>query len=378
MARRAYTLLELLVVVLIAALLIGIALPAFDAITSSSRRTLAESKLEVAMRGARDAAVASIGGGDAAAVFFWEPGQGIRIEICRQVGSIVDADQGDIADIRDVFAPLPGFESIQLPFGYGVRGFALASVFESTLPGSSRAYANGFYESLFGISGPQAQPGYWVYPETHAYPAMMPDDAGESRQTFMVRFSAGTGVVSRDPTLALVVDPVSDEDYADWASAVLVPSNIELIGETDDLELWARRVVSSLSADLIGADASEGLAERDGRRLVLGDDSPHTVLASPVGELALYLERELARAVGARGVNRDSGSVYLPGPDADGVAGLDDSVYDGDLPTLAVNASKWFEGRLVAADIGGRVPIDPTARLFTVNAYFADLVEITR
>ncbi|MGP1273023.1 MAG: type II secretion system protein [Phycisphaerales bacterium] len=366
-SRPGYTLLELLVVIVIASLLVGIAIPAVDAILSSSRRTLSESKLQQALYGARDAAAAAVGGGDAAAVFFFEPGAGVRIEVCRQIGSITDVAAGDTVQ-RDVFAPIPGFQPVQLPPGYGVRGFAVASLFQ-----------RGWYESIERVSGNTEQPGYWVFPETHSYPTQAgARQPGSVRQTFMVRFEAGTGVLSRDPTQAVVVAPVSDAVYENWESVRLRDANIDPILETDDLELWTRRVVSSTAGSLIGTDPTVPFEERDARRAVLGDLSPHSVLAAPVWELSLYIERDLARAVGARGVNRRTGTLYLPAGDTVVEPTLDDGVTTLALDEVGVLASKWLEGRLVPADVGGRSPAESTGRLFAVNAYFADLVEITR
>ncbi|MEM8757970.1 MAG: prepilin-type N-terminal cleavage/methylation domain-containing protein [Planctomycetota bacterium] len=368
--RRGYSLLELLVVVVIAALLIGIAIPAFSAIVSSSRRSLAESKLQQAMYAARDAAAASVGGGDAAAVFLWDPDVGVQAIICRQVGTISDETDGERVT-RDVFVPASGFEPLQLPPNYGVRGFAVTTVFE-----------NGWYESLEDATG---DPGYWVFPETHAYPVTGGSmEPGIARQTFMVRFNAGTGTLSRDSRQAVVIAPVADEDFANWAGPQLGMAGIDdTVLTTDDVELWTRRVVSSRAAALIG-DQSQPLQDRDLRGIVLGDRSPHSVLASSVGEVALYLDREFSGGIGAQGVNRRTGNVYLPAGPTVTEALVDGALFGGDAgeardPLEATRlGSRWIEGRLTEADLGGREPLEPTARIFAINPYFADLVEITR
>lgn len=365
-----YTLLELLVVIVIAALLVGIAIPAFRGILASSRRSLAESKLQQALYAARDAATSSIGGGDAAAVFFFEPGQGIRVLTCIEVGSLEDSirGQGDIAPggnagddarriDRDVFVPLSGFEPVQLPPGIGVRGFALGPQFLEI---------TNWYEALEDRRRPPLEPGYWVFPETAFYDENELD-AGDVRQTFMVRFTAGDGTLSRELRQALVIAPSTGNDPQ---------IQVEGISDTDDLELWARRFLSRA-----GADPSP----------VVGNQSVHSVLAGPVTELALYEERDLVQALGGRGLNQATGTVYKSAAEirqdsrVDGVAPtIDSRVFspDDETPPLgrprvfARNSSRWIEGREILP--GNRPQIDSTARVFAINAFFGDLVEITR
>lgn len=353
-----YTLLELLVVIVIASLLVGIAIPAFRSILSSSRRSLAESKLRQAMFSARDAASSSVGGGDAAAVFFFEPGRGIQIVTCVQIGTIQDGGQ-----TRDVFVPATGYEPAAIPQGLGVRGFALST---------ANVSADDWYETVpqitsggFGGTGNMTgEPGYWVFPETAFYDRLDQAD-GQDRQTYMVRFTAGSGGLSRDPRQALVLAPSTSAQATEYA--FLAGNDIPELSETDDLRLWGVRVL-----------ASSALTPAE-RASVFGNASANTVLAAPVTELAVYDERELARAVGARGVNRETSTLYLP-PTAAGVdePTLDATLYGGTTVQLARLASRWIEGRLVAADVGGRPPAEPTAQLYMLNAYFAELVEINR
>lgn len=355
-----YTLLELLVVIVIASLLVGIAIPAFRGILASSRRSLAESKLQQALYAARDAATASVGGGDAAAVFFFEPGRGIRVLTCIEVGSISDVVTGGISGSgtssrerrRDVFVPISGFEPVQLPSGIGVRGFALGSLF---------AGPSNWYETLESRSANRVppEPGYWVFPETPFYLASELD-GGETRQTFMVRFTAGEGNLSREASRSIVISPsTSGEDAVTDLSSVA--SSLEDLDQVDDLEIWAKRVLSNTK-----------LSEEE-RVAVFGNFSVHTVLAGSVTELALYEERDLSRAVGGRGLNQATGTLYQSGTSE---PRLDSSVYDGGERLLARNASRWIEGRpLVRIN---REQTDSTARVFAINAFFGDLVEITR
>lgn len=361
--RRGYTLLELLVVIVIASLLVGIAIPAFRGILSSSRRSLAESKLQQALYAARDAATASVGGGDAAAVFFFEPGRGIRVLTCIEIGSIEDVVTGGLTgsggagaagngNRRDVFVPLPGFEPVQIPNGIGVRGFALGTLF---------AGPSNWYETLETRNPNRVppEPGYWVFPETAFYRADEIDTGGV-RQTFMVRFTAGEGTLSREPTRALVLSPSTsgNEDVTELSG---IDASIEDLGDVDDLELWAKRALTNTSIT------------DDDRRVIFGNRSVHTVLAGPVTELALYQERDLSRAVGGRGLNQDTGTLYLPAEDE---PELDNRIYDGGPTLFARNASRWIEGRPLVRSQAPQT--DSTAQVFAINAFFGDLVEITR
>ncbi|MEO1583645.1 MAG: prepilin-type N-terminal cleavage/methylation domain-containing protein [Planctomycetota bacterium] len=352
--RAGYTLLELLVVITIAALLIGLAVPAFRGILESSRRTLAESKLQQALYAARDAATASTGAGDAAAVFTFEPGGGVRVLTCIEVGSLLDETPtglsfgggGGVFERRDVFVPISTFEPVQLPPGTGVRGFVLGSSFQNEVDWFDRL------EGFVG-SGTPIEPGFWVFPET-AYFDGEEIDSGNTRQSFMVRFTQGEGTLSRDLSRALVLEPALSETES--------VANIEDLAEADDLEIWAKRLLSRADAD-------------DRQRRVLGNESVHTILVGPVTELALYEERELARAIGARGVNRESGTVFLPTGD---LVEVDRAVYADSYRRLTQFASQWIEGRLDVVDAGVADVGDAQARLFAVNAFFGDLVEINR
>ncbi|MEL6797165.1 MAG: hypothetical protein AAFO89_10130, partial [Planctomycetota bacterium] len=202
---------------------------------------------------------------------------------------------------------------------------------------------------------PHASRGYWVFPETAFYPENELD-GGDVRQTFMVRFSAGEGTLSREPTRALVVSPSTGSDPI---------VQVEGIADTDDLELWARRFLSRVDMD--------PAAFADRQREILGNESVHTVLAGPVTELSLYEERDLSRAVGGRGLNQDTDTLYVAGERAPVV---DRRIYDRGERLLVRNASRWIEGREL---IGSGVPqTDSTAQVFAVNAFFGDLVEITR
>src|SRR6056297_2853959 len=89
-ADRAFTIVELLVVIVIAVLLLTIAVPAFQATIYSSNRSLAVNALEASSIMARDAALNT--GKDGAIVFVYDPEVGrINIIPAIKVGTIREA-----------------------------------------------------------------------------------------------------------------------------------------------------------------------------------------------------------------------------------------------------------------------------------------------
>ena len=88
---RGFTLIELLVVIVIIALVLGIAIPTFAAQLSSTKRSLAENSVQTAITVARDLALRNAGG-DAAAVFFFDPEGGTRIVPMVQVNQVAFYD----------------------------------------------------------------------------------------------------------------------------------------------------------------------------------------------------------------------------------------------------------------------------------------------
>lgn len=361
MRRAGYTLIELLVVVVIASLLVSIAIPAFSALLASSRESLAQNSLQQAIFSARDAAASAIGGGDTAAVFFYVPGQGITVGIYQKVGTLSDDSLNPGDDPRrDVFVPIPSMEAVQLPPDYSVRGFVLGTQLRD----------RDWYEALTeyspapgtlqpgGSSPSDRGPGAWVFPETDFYDKEVQDD-GADRQTFMVRFTAGTGTLSRDNTSALIVDPR--------------PSNLDRtttmpINQAQDLRAWAVRAL--ISSSLTAPEKQE----------LLGNESGDTVLARPVTDIALYRERRLAQMLQLRNLNRDTNSIYAKDdkPEVD-TSLFRDSTLAGQRVELETRITQWMEGRLALdaqRDVGSALEAD--SAVYTVGTYFGELVEVVR
>lgn len=363
MKHRAYTLIELLVVIVIASLLIGIAIPAFSALLASSRETLAQTSLQQAIYSARDAASANIGGGDAAAVFFYDPDRGITVGIYEEVGTFTDQSSNPGSSVeRDIFVPISSMEPVQLPPDYSIRGFVLGTQLRD----------EDWYESLIqfsptsggiqpGNQNGQRGPGAWVFPETAFYDREDQLD-GRDRQTFMIRFEAGTGTLSRDSRSALVLDPRPSNLNR------TTPPGITSVTQATDLRAWAVRLLITSSID------------QNQRRELIGNASSDTVLARPVTDIALYRERRLAQMLQLRNLNRDTNTIYEKGdnPEVD-TSLFRDSALAGDRVALETRITSWIEGRLALGsnrDAGSALEAD--SAVYTVGSYFGDLVEVVR
>lgn len=359
-ARRGFTLAEIMVVIAILALLIGLAVPAFNSILGGTERTLADNQVRAALSAGRDAAIRSEGG-DGAAVFLFTPGGRFTVIACVSVGQIEDRvtdAAGTVANrpwpMRDVFVPMTAVEPVTLPRGWSVRGYAPPG---SITGGTERS---GWYETLEAV----ADEGAWVFPEDSF---IDPDDAaigtkGWYRQSFMVRFKAGTGSLdTANTTPSLVLLPLNITGFRGgppWSEA--------RADQVVDLAGFARRVLGRVpSAD---------------QRKILGDLSPDTVLARPVTEIALYQEARLARDIRAR-LNPVTGTLYAnPNPPGSGPGPAGPTLDPGALPA-GMNAdetaraiTRWIEGRFRATGATEFAPSD--ARILTLQRYLGQAQEV--
>ncbi|MFI4893949.1 MAG: Tfp pilus assembly protein FimT/FimU [Phycisphaerales bacterium JB058] len=363
MRRAGYTLIELLVVIVIGALLVGIAVPAFQAILTSSRESLAQNALQQAILSARDAAAANVGGGDTAAVFFFDADRGITVGIYEKIGELSDDSDNDAGSaLRDVFVPITSMEPVQLPPDYAVRGFVLGTQlrdedwYEDLVD-----YSPGSGLQTGGNTGSDRGPGAWVFPETDFYNKLEQDD-GADRQTFMVRFTAGTGTLSRDATSALILDPRPSN-----LDRPTLPA-IQPLDQAEDLRTWAKRVL-----------ISTGLSDVELQQLI-GNESGDTVLARPITDLALYRERRLGQMLQVRNLNRDTSSIYLKDEDPEVDSSLfRDSQLADDRVELETRITQWLEGRLaLESDRDAGSALEAESSVYTVGSYFGELVEVVR
>jgi len=332
-ARRtnAFTIIELMVVVVIISLLTAVALPAFNNMLRSNNASLAGNKLATAVEAARDAAARGGEGEDAAAVFFYDAGR-IRIVPCVRVGTMSDRFSGEDRSSplvsRDVFVPTPLVEPVELPAGWMVRGRA---------PGGWTSGA--WYEQNYFLNGTTSQnEANWVFPETGFYDSGR-NDEGERRQTFMVRFEGGSGRHAIDngaEAVALDLRP-SQEDRTSLRVR---------LDKAPDLDTAVRRAM--MNPDLLQHDRLSDL---------LGNRSSDSVLVKPVAQLALYEERALAGAIGAK-IDRVTGSIYTDPEDPQ----LGPSIDVGDI-------NSWIDGTLPG--------YERETRLFRVSRFSGRLVEMT-
>lgn len=335
---RAFTLTELLVVIAIFVLILAIAVPAFSSLIYSTERASAENALRVGLAGAREAALRSVSGRDAAAVIVHEPGGKCSIHAMVQVGRMIDdVDRNNQPVERDVFVGAEGVSPVELPGVWTVAGFAPANTVDD--PGSPAGQTfSGWYEHQ---NYPGNRPN-WVLPETGYYrsaaantPQQLGGD-GANRQTFMVRFEGGTGQVkSWDTSVALVLLPSRALAHRGTA-----PWNQYNPTRAADQEAFVRRVLA-----ISGSSASQT------RRQVLGDVATDTALARPVGQLAVFSLRRLAAGIGARGLNRKTGTIYA---DAETVGRpeFDTALFPSGTPstTISTRMNEWISGVTEGAD----------------------------
>ena len=153
--RRAFTMIELLVVMAIATIMLLIAVPAFNSLAYSTRRASAENSLKGGLRTARMIAIEAGEGRDVAAVFTHEAGGRITIVPAVFVGELLDQINGELKRV-EMFAPVSGVDAVQLPPGWSVRAYAPPNSIDGTTE-SAGWYNSGNYP---------ASQGNWVFPET--------------------------------------------------------------------------------------------------------------------------------------------------------------------------------------------------------------------
>ncbi len=350
----AFSLTELIIVTVLISTIIAIILPSFSSIIAQSEETLASESLQSALRGGRAAALSAPADRDVAVVFFYEPGGRTTMGTYVSTGTILDESPVRNARPvrREVFVPVANGGPVRLPKDWMVRAFTPLNTMD---------------DQWYGTSRYDAEDNNWVFPETGLYDPE-DNDAGRTRQTFMVRFQAGTGKMHTTPmTAALIFDPapLDADERADFGGALSRGQDWQYPGEVyDDDEKFVRRAMQD-----------EDVLE------LIGDQSIDTILARPVASLALYNESEFARDLGVR-VDRATGVVYqnpLEAPaDDEGVPFVSNMVTTERMNQWVLGDTN-LDGRV--EDIGAESGADqgndvPKARLYSIDTYSARLIEL--
>jgi prepilin-type N-terminal cleavage/methylation domain-containing protein len=408
-ARRAFTIVELMVVVLIGLIILSIAVPAFQSMVYSSNQSLAVNAVQASSQMARDVALSS--GRDGAVVFVYDPVVGkMQIIPAVKVGTLREATTSPngpgnamgLSDSpyfeRDVFVPAAAGETLEIPPFWMVRGYAPpGSLIDIDTAGNpvaswytSQAYG-GINETDFVKTQDQ-----WVFPETGFFPSdaqivgggldgqfdTVNVQIGTMRQSFMIRFSARTGAVSKDTNTALFINPRNSRERP-FGDRPLPFEQTLRVDMAEDLEVWARRVIES--SDLTGDSIAYGADDVQRREQLIGNASNDTILIKPVTRISLYDERKLSLGVGARGLNNVTQSLYLPADqnNANSLIAFDLSLFPTGISEaeLVVRINQWIDGNTTYTQVGDfNLDLDdePESRIYLIQSYTGQLQEVLR
>ena len=418
--RSAYTVVELLVVIVIAVLLLTIAVPAFQATIYSSNRTLAVNALQACSIMGRDVAVNT--GRDSAVVFVYDPDvQRINIIPAIRVGTIREATTapdgpsggGGPAAVgfgdqpyfdRDVFVPAPIGEVLSLPSNWMVRGYAAPGTLLDFDSAGNEAAVWYNSRTMYGGDNPddtQKSMAHWLFPETGFFPrdaqvnggsldgsfSTIDADLSTARQSFMIRFDGRTGAVSRDTRSALFVDPRNSRKREPSGNPLDPYEQTLRLDLAEDIEVWASRVLTS--PDLTNDQVTYGNDDATLREQLIGTASNDTILVKPVARLALYDVNDLALGVGARGVNKETNTLYQPHDQDERDVDIQfdiDLVNTGQFATtnpkdVVKRINEWINGNTTFLRDGDlRIDFDdePNSRIFLVQSYTGELQEVLR
>ncbi len=353
-AWRAFTLMEMMVVILILGVLLSVAVPSFSAMLRSSEETMAETLLRNALRSGRDAALRGGGRQDGAVVFVYDSqSQRFSMITCTKVGEFLDAPVqvpgvpfANTPVLREVFVPLETAEPVQLPRNWMVRGYAPINSIDL------QWYAPEMgQQARYGLDRRRSD---WVFPETDLFNKNVVND-GKNRQTFMVRFESGTGLVSQaSGASALVFLPGVDSKFRTGAT----------FGRYAPYLKNYRRYVQTALVD-------NGLTDIT-RRNLIGDLSGDTILVKPVKSIALGDERKLASALGVR-LDGGTGSLYT-------LTGVNPAAPRFVMGVTAQRIAQWVEGSGDLNNNGTPDSREPNyirdARVYIVDRFTSELREV--
>jgi len=424
--RGAFTLVEVLVVIVIAAILISLSVPAYQNLIESSEQSLAVNALQSAVRGAQDIALENGGDADGAVVFLHDGAGRVSMVPAIKIGQIsaplqpLGGGEGggnfgvpgatafDTVTL-DVFAPTDTGREIQLPRLWSVRGYAAPGTLNDRIePGRNsdnpdeRSAAVWYNSEIYGgddVTSDTRREAHWVFPETGFYARDAqyeggPDDGSiggsaqnqrTPRQSFMIRFDGRTGQLLRSSTPGLFIDPRTSRErpYGDDPAPDDAWKRIDL---SLSVKQWALRVMNNpdLDSNGFGYQAGDlGIFNK-----LIGNASHDTVYVKPVTRIALYNEEDMASDIGAGGLSA-TGTVYLPydQTESDSEIMFDESLWRGTYPgddEVRDDINRWIEG-----DTNGDSEIvfdpddpqgsdEPKARLYLIQPYSAELTEVLR
>ncbi|MGV6813828.1 MAG: pilus assembly FimT family protein [Phycisphaerales bacterium] len=404
---KGFTLIELLVVIAIGVIILTIAVPAFQSMSYSTNRSMASNALTASTRMARDVAINS--GRDGAVVFVYDPQVGkmqiipaVYIGTIREITTVQNlAGMGmGLSDTpyfdRDVFVPATQGEVLEMPNFWMVRGYAGPGSlidYDSAGDPATTWYTSNAYGGITNnpINDPIKNEAHWVFPETGFFAVNAQVAGGDisgglspvdyslptPRQSFMVRFDARTGAVSRSTNTALFVDPRNSRErpYGDRPTLYQQTLRVDM---AEDIATWASRVIES--PDLTNDGIAFGRNDEDLRVELLGIMSNDTILVKPVTRLSLYDERRLAIALGARGLNKETQTIYAPADQQNSETPIefDAALFSSfDEAEIVRKIDQWVDGD---TNFDDTLDLDdePETRVYLIQSYTGELQEVLR
>ncbi|MBL4810079.1 MAG: prepilin-type N-terminal cleavage/methylation domain-containing protein [Phycisphaerales bacterium] len=431
--RAAFTLVEVLVVIVIGLILLTIAVPAFQSLIDSSERSLAVNSVQAAVQAAQDLALEGKEGEDGAIVFLVDDNGRLTMVPAVKIGSYREpylSPPGDIGSqsfdydyvVIEVFSPLDTGTSIQLPKSWFVRGYApIGSMIDKFVPAdinADRSIAIWYNSPMYGgsdINSPIKDEGHWVFPETNLFAkdaqhvggntdngslGSMQSQFRSPRQSFMIRFDGRTGELSRSTTPALFINPrVSRErPFGDRPD---IEDRWKRVDLSESTRRWGVRMLLAADTDSNGTQWTNG--DQFTRSLWIGNISHDTVLVKAVTRIALYNEQEMARDLGARELNKITGTLYKDYDQDDSESEIEfdiDELWPTNPPSvdnLRIAINRWIQGDTGGPEVNGRpwpdgvirftdtedpdlaVGFDePLSRLYLIQPYSGKLQEVMR
>ncbi len=418
--RGGFSLVEILVVVVIAMIMLTISIPAYQALIASSERSLAVNSLQSAVQAAQDIALDGREGEDGAIVFLVSDDGRLTMIPAVKIGNHREVYMGAPGEMglqsldydyieMEVFAPVSSGESIQLPESWFVRGYApIGSMVDKLIKRNvapNMRFASLWYNSpTYGGSdflNPIKDEGNWVFPETNMYARDAQHAGGDPitgdlgalfgsvrtpRQSFMVRFDGRSGQLSRSTMPALFINPRVSRERP-FGDQPLLQDRWKRVDLADNIHRWGVRMTSASDVNSDGQHwSTTDLLERS---LWMGNVSHDTVLVKAVTRIALYNETDLANDLGARGVNRITRTIYKDYDqlDSDAEIEFDLELWPTNTPTaddIRIAINRWIEGD---TNGDGRISFDPDnsalldeprSRLFLIGSYSGKLQEVLR